>query len=241
MNINGITGASRTNPYSTNSKAKVSSSFGDMLSQTAAFAKTPDCSLPKSRTLTEAAGEAISNAPPCAIQVFLPNDKTVCSHGFGTDQYIYAEYTEDSTTEDPIVRIYCRAKSGTYEYTCHLNDVDPENASYAELAALYGHQVRSGERAPISPLGAAVPTGYEIGDMMSRQNFLLGLEAMLHSKTFSQADSILMDVAEYLKYYAGLVEEKKQQFEEVAEFEALMNAVDSVIEDKAVAVSSESV
>ena len=88
MNINGITGANGVNSYTTTSKAKSSSSFGAMLSEAASTAKPPQAA-PKARTLTEAANEAIANAPPGAIQVFLPNDKTVCSHGFGTDQYIY--------------------------------------------------------------------------------------------------------------------------------------------------------
>jgi len=277
MNINEIIGVSHANPYSTNSKGKASSSFGEMLAETAKrpmktgnayetyihtdplvegtsipesrdgvavqntqysdgvmsvsmLADTAaERTAPRSRTLTEAANEATANAPPGAIQVFLPNDKTVCSHGHGTDQYVYAVYTEDSTAEDPIVRIYCRAKSGTYEYTCRLNDVDPENAPYAELCALNGHLMKQNDPDAIG--GPAVPTGFDIGDMMSRQNFLTGLEDLSNSKMFSQG--ILTDAKAFLQFYSGLVEEKKQQLEEAAEFEALMNAVDNVIDGKA--------
>ena len=55
----------------------------------------------------------------------------------GTFQEICAEYMADSTPEDPVVRVTGTSDSGPYEFTCHVYDIDPSNASYAELAALY--------------------------------------------------------------------------------------------------------
>ena len=51
-----------------------------------------------------------------------------------TFQNIYAEYTSDSTAEDPVVRISGTAESGKFDFICHIRDIDPSNASYAELS-----------------------------------------------------------------------------------------------------------
>ena len=53
-------------------------------------------------------------------------------------QEIYAEYTTDSTAKDPIVSVWGTSDSGAYDFTCHVKEIDPSNASYAELAALFG-------------------------------------------------------------------------------------------------------
>lgn len=72
-----------------------------------------------------------------------------CSGGIagknGGFQEFCAHYTEDSTPEDPIVRISGVADSGPFDFICHINDVDPANASYAELAALRGHLAKTGQ------------------------------------------------------------------------------------------------
>ena len=40
-------------------------------------------------------------------------------------QTVYVEYTADSTQEDPIVQISGTADSGTFDFLCHINDIDP--------------------------------------------------------------------------------------------------------------------
>lgn len=63
----------------------------------------------------------------------------------GSIQEFCAHYTEDSTPEDPIVRISGMASGGPFDFICHINDVDPTGASYAELAALWGHLAKTGQ------------------------------------------------------------------------------------------------
>ena len=123
-------------------------SFQDQLVQTAAAVQGPE------------------------IHLRMPNENTVFSgcHGSAA-QEIYAEYTADSTPGDPIVRVSGRSDSGPYDFTCHIRDIDPSNASYAEIAALYGHLVKSG--AFQSALGSgALPTGLEAGDITARRDYL---------------------------------------------------------------------
>lgn len=55
-----------------------------------------------------------------------------------------AEFTADSTDEDPVVRIRDTASNGAFDYACHIRDIDPSNASYAELAALNRWLCRTG-------------------------------------------------------------------------------------------------
>ena len=82
------------------------------------------------------------------IHLRLPNENTVFSGSHAgqnhTMQTIYAEYTADSTPEDPIVRVTGASDSGPYDFTCRIKDIDPSNASYAELAALFGYLQKTG-------------------------------------------------------------------------------------------------
>ena len=100
--------------------------------------------------------------------------------GERVNQNVYVEYTEDSTEDDPVVRISGEADSGPFDFICHINDIDPRNTSYAELAALYGHLAKSGEFG--STGGTAVtPSGYEFfgsRDMLKKQDFIAGMSAL---------------------------------------------------------------
>jgi len=185
-------------------------------------------------TLIEQFGKFLleNAAKPDHHAVIGTRENSVCSygHGIGGDQVVYAEYTADSTPEDPVVRILCQSFSGLYEFTRHINDIDPSNCTYAELAALHGHMVKSGVDMPDKGLGKAVPSGYEIGDMMQRQNFVEGLRDLSQSKMFGPG--ILADAKELAGLYGLLAEEKKAMETEDAEFEALLAAVDNIIENK---------
>ena len=128
--------------------AAAGASFQDQLVQTAAAVQGPE------------------------IRLRMPNENTVFSgcHGAAA-QEIYAEYTPDSTPGDPVVRVSGRADSGSYDFTRHIRDIDPSNASYAELAALFGHLVKTG--AFQSALGSGpLPTGLEAGDVTARRDYL---------------------------------------------------------------------
>lgn len=116
---------------------------------------------------------AVVEAPP--IHLRMPTENTVYSGAHAgrnnTMQEIYAEYAADSTPEDPIVRISGVSDSGPYDFTCHIKDIDPSNASYAELAALYGHLAKTGALQS-APGGTVLPTGLETGDITERRDYL---------------------------------------------------------------------
>lgn len=117
-----------------------------------------------------------ANAQQGVIQVYLLDDKCIYSGGQdSTGQSVHVMYTDDSTAEDPIARIFGHAHSGAYEEIVHINDIDPSNATYPELCALLGHKQRTGEYSP-DPTGKRllrpVPVGIEVGDYARRMDYL---------------------------------------------------------------------
>ena len=68
-------------------------------------------------------------APPVTLKM----GKNVLCSGEHYGQSYTVEYTPDSTDEDPIVRISGTANSGEFDFTCHIRDIDPSNASYVEV------------------------------------------------------------------------------------------------------------
>lgn len=119
---------------------------------------------------------AASAAADPGAHLRMPGENTVYSGARGgkngTFQEICAEYTADSTPEDPVVRVTGTADSGPFDFTCRVNDIDPSNASCAELAALYGHLVKTGVyRSGLVDAGV-LPTGLESGDVTERRDYL---------------------------------------------------------------------
>ena len=116
------------------------------------------------------------------ITIQLPSENCVYTGGMKgnrINQNVYVEYTENSSDDDPIVRISGEADSGSFDFVCHINDINPQNASYAELSALYGHLVKTGEYC--STGGAVTPYGYEFfgsRDMLKKQDFIAGISAL---------------------------------------------------------------
>lgn len=112
----------------------------------------------------------------------LPGENCVYTGGIKGNrihQNVYVEYTEDSSADDPVVRISGEADSGSFDFVCHINDIDPRNASYAELSALYGHLVKTGEYCGTG--GAVTPFGYEFfgaRDILKKQDFIAGISAL---------------------------------------------------------------
>lgn len=143
-----------------------------------------------------------------AIHLRMPGENTVYSGARGgrdAAQEIYAEYTADSTPEDPVVRVTGTADSGPFDFTCHINDIDPSNASYAELAALYGHLVRTGAcRGGLG--GGVLPTGLASGDVTERRDYLGAIGRHQYDRHFggvcrAQASELL---ALYQPYASGV-------------------------------------
>ncbi len=157
---------------------------------------------PPHRSSQAACGKAGSSFGDQVLQLSAARSKNAASSGFSLDkvclrmpgenciytggwmggrifQNIYVEYTEDATAEDPIVRITGEADGGSFDFVCRINDIDPSNASYAEMTALYGHLIHTGEYKGAG--GAVTPYGYEYfgsRDMLKKQDFIAGLSAM---------------------------------------------------------------
>lgn len=121
-------------------------------------------------------------APPITLRM----GKNVLCGGEHYGQSYTAEYTADSTDEDPIVRISGTASSGEFDFTCHIRDIDPSNASYAELRALYAHLCRTDAyQANSKNMSGALPIGMECGDISRKQDFVKALENFIASASQS--------------------------------------------------------
>ena len=145
-----------------------------------------------------------------SIKLYLRTEKSVYSGGIGEGyQTVYAEYTDDSTEEDPIVRILGKSSSGEYEFIRHINDIDPAQASYAEMCALFGHLQKTGQftRGPGSMHTNVLPFGIRIGNVTQRQDFMSKINTMTSSQMFDQANR---DEARLLlKLYQDFIQTKK--------------------------------
>ena len=141
------------------------------------------------------------------ITMRLPHQNCVYTGGLRNrvNQNVYAEYTEESTEDDPIVRISGEADSGPFDFTCHINDIDPRNASYAEMSALYGHLVKTGKFGNAN--SAVTPYGYEFygsRDMLKKQDFIAGISAV------SESNRIDANVRADAKYMLGVYQQFMQ-------------------------------
>lgn len=157
MSVSSLTGTPETRRESRRSAARPSGSSGP--------------SFQERLVRTSAAIEG----PP--IHLRMPTENTVYSGAFAgrnnTMQEIYVEYTADSTSEDPVVRISGTSDSGPYDVTCHIRDIHPANASCAELAALFGHLEKSGAfQNGLHIPSRVVPTGLETGDITEKRDYL---------------------------------------------------------------------
>lgn len=165
--------------------------IGRMSSFPMRTARMMDCS---KRAGASSFKDLLSNAQQtdqAPIHLYLPRENTIFSGGTGT-QSVYAEYTADSTAEDPIVRLRGEASSGEYDFICHINDIDPKQASYAEMCALWGHLRSTGE---ISfQFGGSsrpvIPYGVDAGDVTQKQNYMDKINRMTTSQMFDLDNQI---------------------------------------------------
>ncbi len=116
-------------------------------------------------------------------------ENILCSGGVGgaNVQTYEAEFTADSTDEDPIVRIRGTANSGDFDFTCHIRDIDPHNASYAELAALNRWLCHTGAYQTKFPgqAGSVLPCGMDCGDISKKRDFISGIQNFITSASNS--------------------------------------------------------
>ena len=107
------------------------------------------------------------------IKVYMLDEQCIYSSTAADGQSVHVMYEEDSTPEDPVVRIFGNSQSGAYEEIVHINEIDPSNATYPELCALLAHKNRtgeytSGEKRLLDP----VPFGMDRGNYSARDNFV---------------------------------------------------------------------
>lgn len=130
--------------------------------------------------------------------------------GGGDVQTYEVEFTEDSTEEDPIVRIQGTASGGAFDFTRHIRDVDPTNASYAELAALNRWLCRTGayQTKFSTQAGSVLPCRMDCGDISKKRDFLGELRRFLASASDpSHYPKYGPDIYGYARELLGVYEE----------------------------------
>lgn len=130
-------------------------------------------------------------------------ENTLYFGGSGDGQDVLVTLTEDSTDEDPIVRIQGHSLSGEFDFIRHIKDIDPSNASYAEMCALMAWEERvnpSGQKG----LLLATPLGMGVGNVTQKQNFVDMSSQYLASGKFSQ--SIADQTERLLELYKKLMQ-----------------------------------
>lgn len=119
-------------------------------------------------------------------KVWLPNENCIYSGGTGDGQNIYVTYTADSRDDDPIVRIRGTASDGsTFDFVKHINEINPKNASYAEMCALIGYQNNTGAYSAPNQILSPVTPGTKIGDYLEKKNFVDMLQSNASNPSFS--------------------------------------------------------
>ena len=120
----------------------------------------------------------------------------------GNNQDVHVTLAEGSTEDDPIVRIKGHSASGEFDFIRHIKDIDPSNASYAEMCALIGWEERvnpSGKKGLLMP----TPLGMDVGNVTRKQNFVNLGSQYLSSGKFGQ--SIADQTKELLELYEKLM------------------------------------
>lgn len=158
---------------------------------------------------TGAAGQSSEYVPYERIpgETYL-NAMYIC--GRGDMQRIFADYTADSTPEDPIAHVRGIADSGTFDFTCHIHDIDPTNASFAEMLALFGHLQKNGKYDVThgSSNGYVTPTGMMEGiDAAQKHNYIRLIQE--HSTSWHFSPSIHTNARDLLRMYTDFMQERK--------------------------------
>lgn len=167
------------------------------------------CSRPAAKSFADSNfSERLGSVKTAAARHVIPlkDENYVFYIGHGDGQDVYVEYTEESTPSDPVVHITGHSLTGTFDFITHINDINPQNASYAELCALAGHQQQSGRLSEKAVLGICRPTplGMQIGDFMQKTNYLQKSQQYLSSGKIS--DSIRDQGNELLHSYQSFAD-----------------------------------
>lgn len=148
--------------------------------------------------------------------VRLPSESCIYSGGDGLGQSVYAEYTKDSTTEDPIVRITGNSLSGSFDREIHINDIDPSYASFAEMCALIGHLKETGayqndqlsnNMGLISPL----PLDVNRGNYSQKQDFMQLMKSSTSHNQQTGNTQMYRSGASLLSVFQGFLNQKEDR------------------------------
>jgi hypothetical protein len=143
--------------------------------------------------------------------LYLRTENTLYSGSLGGTQTVYAEYTLDSTNEDPVARIRGNNHDGEFDFICHINDIDPTNASYAEMCALFGHLQKTGQipcEANLYKYFNVLPCGTNTGDVTQKMNYITTIDKMTTSQMFSESNRAVARIL--LKLYQNFIDTKKE-------------------------------
>lgn len=176
--------------------------------------RPPAVGMPVSKNRTASFSRLLSNTQQdckraSTTVLYLRTENTLYSGSLGGTQTVYAEYTPDSTEEDPVARIKGNDNNGEFDFICHINDIDPANASYAEMCALFGHLQKTGQIPPeaSSCVGFNVlPCGINTGNVTQRMNYMTAINRMTTSQMFSESNRTAAKIL--LKMYQNFIDTK---------------------------------
>lgn len=143
--------------------------------------------------------------------LYLRTENTLYSGSLGGTQTVYAEYTPDSTAEDPVARIRGNNHDGEFDFICHINDIDPANASYAEMCALFGHLQKTGQipsEAYVHQHLNVLPFGTNTGDVTQKMDYITAIDKLATSQMFSESNRAVARIL--LKLYQNFMDTKKE-------------------------------
>lgn len=147
------------------------------------------------------------------INVYMLDEKCIYSGGGHNGQSVNVVYTDDSTAEDPIVKIFGNATSGNYEEVVHIKDIDPTNATYSELCALLAHQHRIGAYTPgANKLLMPTPVTVDPGSYTERKDYMSLIRDSVRDSDYFGITNSSKELLEFFEQYLNERSEKEEKF-----------------------------
>lgn len=146
-----------------------------------------------------------NSAKTGSITVPLKDENYIYYIGHGDGQYVYIEYADVSAPDDPTVRIQGRSSEGAFDFIRRVQDIDPANASYAELCALVGYQNQSAGHSSPSALGILrpLPLGMQVGDFLTKTDYVSASARYLSAENLTS--SMYRQGMELLEFYQSVL------------------------------------
>ena len=123
-----------------------------------------------------------------------------------TGQELHMKYDDSSTEEDPVMLVEGKDIQGNdFVKKIHLNDVDAENATPAEMTALRVHLAQQGDRSVKTSSGIplkALSSRYNVNSSMNFRQYYEGWASNLEHAGFHQnANLYRSELERYLFYH----------------------------------------